>query len=182
MTDTAPRKARLQAIRDRWFSEPLKAKLMPLTDSDRTLPATCDEFVRSSRLLAAFSTLHHAPDAAGMSREDALEHDRELNSERYGIENPPALLQDLSRQFDRAPTGQIDPDVLKKAFVLLETLRHNSAELAVQTVGKDEASQAVHAAHQADADALTQASGMVQELAGEVGIALPLNRSSRRDR
>jgi hypothetical protein len=62
----------------------------------------------------------------------------------------------------------------------VDTLRQTSAELVAQTTGTDETSQAVHAAHQADPQALTQAQGLVQELTGEVSVSLPLNCGRRR--
>jgi hypothetical protein len=182
LDSTTSKKARLEAIRDKWFREPLQAKFPPLTDSDAHAPNTYDEFVRSNRLMAAFSTLQLAPNAAGMSKEEALQHDRELNTERYGIDDPVALLQRLSRQFDQAPCGKIDPKSLKQAFALLDSLRRNSAELAAQLPGDDETSGALRAAHRADAHAITQAQALVQQLAAEVGVALPLNRRGGRNR
>lgn len=177
-----PKKVRLEAIRDKWFSEPLQAKFPPLTDSDSSAPTTCHDFVCSNRLMAAFSTLHLTADATGMPKQKALEHDRKLNVERYGVDDPPALLQSLSRQFDQAPSGKIDRNVLKSGLVLLDSLRGNSAALAAQLPGDDEIAGAVRAAHLADAQALTEAQTLVHQLAAEMGVALRANRRSRRNR
>src|SRR5436309_12035764 len=100
MVNSAPRSARLQAIRDRWFTEPLKVQFPPLGgDAGHLPPASCDAYVQSPRLAAAFSTLHDAHAAAGMTHDQALAHDRELNTRRFGVEDPRALMQELSRQF-----------------------------------------------------------------------------------
>jgi hypothetical protein len=191
MTNPAPRTARLQEIRDRWFSEPLTAQFPPLGGETAQPPSTCDEFVRSDRLAAAFSSLHEAPEAAGMTAEQALAHDRQLNTERFGVDDPRMLLQELGRQFDRALTGQVDPDVLKKAFVVLDTLRADSLELAAaasppaaaeagQTNGANAAPSILQASYSADAVALGQAQSRVAELATELGISLPLSQGVQR--
>ena len=137
MDSTTPRKERLQAIRDRWFTEPLPAEFPPLPGASSAVPTTCQELVTGTRLLPAFSTLHHDPGAAGMDVDDAVATDREQNLDHYGVEDPPAILRDLNRQFDQAPAEQISPDVLKRAAVVLDTLRHDSEEMAASaTAGR----------------------------------------------
>lgn len=177
MDNTAPRMARLQAIRDRWFTEPL-ATTFPSLGAEALLPdpTTCDELVRSARLSSAFSSLHDAPDAAGMTADAALAHDRATNAQRFGVEDPKTVMQELSRQFDRAPSGQVDPEVLKKSFVVLDVIREGSSELAEQ------APAPVQAAHRADAEAVAQAQQHVAALASELGISLPVNRGVRRNK
>lgn len=180
MDSTTPRKARLQAIRDRWFTEPLPPEFPPLPGASSPPPTTCHELVTGTRLLPAFSTLHHDPGAAGIAMDEAVAADREQNLDHYGVEDPPALLRDLSRQFDQAPAGQISPDVIKRAAVVLDTLRHDSEEMAASAVGTDEASRVLQASHQADAQAVAHAQDLVSELAREVGVSLPLRRGNRR--
>lgn len=174
MDSTAPRTARLQAIRDRWFGEPLGIDFPPLTESD-IAPTTADQFVRSNRMSAAFSSLHEAPETAGMTREQALAHDRQLNSERFGVESPKDVMAQLSLQFDRAPSGQVDPEPIKKGFVVLNTVRADSVELAAE-----ESLTAAQASHLADAQAITRAQSMVSELAAELGISLPVGQGAGR--
>ena len=91
---------------------------------------------------------------------------------------------ELSRQFERAPGGQVDPDTLKKGYVLLDDLRATSLELAEHygTPTDDPVRGVMRASHLADAGAIGQAQGMVRELAGELGISLPVNRGATRDR
>ena len=103
--------ARLQAIRDRWFSELLKARFPRLTDnpSSHQPPATCHELISGTRVTSAFSSLHENPDLAGMSHDEALAHDRRREPPCFGTEDPANLLQELSRHFDRAAGGQVDP-------------------------------------------------------------------------
>ncbi len=187
---STPRVARLQAIRDRWFSESLRARFPALTDDPSThqLPTTCHEFVTGTRVNSAFSSLHENPEMTGMSHDEALAHDRSTNFQRFGAEDPASLLQELSRQLDRAPGGQVDPESLKKGYTLLDELRSSSLELVDQfrsdpTAGvaaDDPMKRMMRESYLADADALAQAQGIIHELAGELGISLPLNRGFQR--
>ncbi len=190
MDQSTPRDSRLQVIRDRWFSEPLKAKFPALTDDPSThqRPTTCHELITGSRVTSAFSSLHKDPDVAGMTYDDALAHDRDANLQRFRVEDSAALLESLSRQFDRAPGGQLDAQTLKRGYVLLNELRTSSLEL-VDQFRTDLASDAtadtpmkrlMRESYLADAEALGQAQGMVHELAGELGISLPVNRGTWR--
>ena len=190
MDQSTPRTARLQAIRDKWFSEPLNAQFPALTDDTTTLqpPANCQELVASTRVTSAFSSLHHDPDMAGMSRDEALAHDRGANLQRFRVEDPAALLAELTRQFDRAPSGQVEPEVLKASYVLLDEMRTSSLELVNQFGGDapaggkadDAMKRLMRESYLADADAIGQAQRTVHELAGELGISLPMNRDSWR--
>jgi len=190
MDQSTPRAARLQAIRDRWFLEPIKAQFPPLTDDPRThhSPLTCHELLSGTRVTSAFSNLHEAPDVAGMSYSEALAHDRSTNFQRFGVEDPAALLQELSRQFDRVPGGQVEPETLKKGYVLLHELRSSSLELVNQfrsespaaATADDPMKRLMRESYLADAQALGQVQSMVHELAGELGISLPLNRGTQR--
>lgn len=179
MGGTAPKAARLQAIRDNWFLERLQVPVPKLT-ADIATPATCDEFVRSPHLQAGFSSLHLAPESAGLSAEEALAQDEELNTDRFGVPDPARSLHELSDQFRRMPDGQVEPDVLKKGAVVLDALKDTSLELASAAVGDDAAAKVVQAAHHADAAACAQAQGLLRELARELGVSLPLNRGKRR--
>ena len=186
MDQSAPRAARLQAIRDRWFSELLKARFPRLIDdpSSHQPPTTCHDLVTGSRITSAFSDLRENPDVAGMSHDEALAHDRSANFQRFGTEDPVSLLQELSHQFDHAPGGRVDPDSLKNGYTLLDELRSSSFELVDQfrsalTLGvtaDDSMKRLMRESYLADADALAQAQGLVHELAGELGISLPLSR------
>ena len=180
MADPAPRAARLQAIKNRWFSDPLSTDLPPLSDETiQVQPKNCDEFVRSTRLAAAFSALHEAPEAVGMTPEQALVHDRQVNAQRFGVEDPRSLLEELSRQFDSAPTGRVNPEILKKGYVLLDKVRASSLHLAAQCTDQSEATGFLHASYLADAQALSQAQGLIVQLTSELGISLPLRRGGR---
>jgi hypothetical protein len=192
MDSTAPRTARLQAIRDRWFTEPLKTQFPPLADEALgPPPATCNELVQHVRLTSAFSSLAESHDTAGVSRDEAVAHDRAVNFQHFGVEEPKAVMQELSRQFDRGPAGQVDPETIKKGFVVLDTIRADSAELAAPTPPAGQASgdqgsavkpeaALVRTAHLADAEAAAQAQGLVAELAAELGISLPVSQGVKR--
>jgi hypothetical protein len=137
---------------------------------------------------SAFSNLQANPDLAGMSADEALADDRSTNYQRFGTEDPAALLQELSRQFDRAPGGQVDPESLRKAYTLLDELRSSSVELIDQfravpdseSTADEPMKRLMRESHLADAEALAQVQGMVHELAGELGISLPLKRGIQR--
>ncbi len=128
------------------------------------------------------------PDVAGMSHDEALAHDRSAILQRFGTEDPVSLLQELSHQLDRAPGGQVDPASLKNGYTLLDELRSSSLELvdqfrSVPTAGAtadDPMKRLMRESYLADADALAQALGMVHELAGELGISLPLGPGVQR--
>jgi hypothetical protein len=176
MDNTVPRAARLQAISERWFKESLGIDFPVLTEAD-SAPKTRAEFVNSDRISAAFSTLHDNPELAGMAPAAALAQDRELNAERFGVEDPRAALAELSRQFVLAPTGQVSPDAVKKSYMILEVLRNDSTALAAEA-GQGEESAKVRAAHMADAEAARMSQALVAELASELGISLPVNRGN----
>jgi hypothetical protein len=99
-------------------------------------------------------------------------------------------MQELSRQFDRALAGQVDPETIKKGFVVLDTIRAASAMLAaLPPAGQAPGDQGsavkpeealVRAAHLADAEAAAQAQGLVGELAAELGISLPVSQGVKR--
>jgi hypothetical protein len=183
---------RLQAIRDRWFSEPLKAHFPPLIDDpfSHALPANCHELISGTRLSSAFSSLHESPAVTGKNCTDALAHDRDMNYRRFRVEYPAALMLELSHQFDCAPGGQVDLETLKKGYVLLDDLRCSSLELVdefridppAEAMANDRMKRLMRESYLADAAALGQAQGMVHELAGELGISLPLSRGTQRRR
>ncbi len=139
-------------------------------------------------MTSAFSGLRENPDLAGMSHDEAVAHDRSANFQRFGTEDPVSLLQELSHQLNRAPGGPVDPDSLKNGYALLDELRCSSLELVDQfrsepTAGAtadDPMKRLMRESYLADADALAQALGMVRELAGELGISLPLGRGVQR--
>ena len=105
MDSTAPKAVRVQAIRDRWFTESLGINFPQLAEGDMPA-ATCDQFIRSNRMNAAFSLLHEAPETAGMSADQALAHDRALNLEHFGVENPKDMMVQLERP-DRPRTCRV---------------------------------------------------------------------------
>jgi hypothetical protein len=176
MDNPAPRAARLQAIRGKWFVQPMQVQFPPLTS--RPEPTTCDEFVRSYRVASAFSSLHETPEEAGLSEGAAEAEDRRINAERFGVEDPKILMQELSQQFDRAPTGQVDPEALKKGFVVLDSVKEGAMESAAHE-GTTQPGSVVDQSQRADVQALDQALAVVQELANELGISLPLSRRSK---
>ena len=192
MDSAAPRTARLQVIRDRWFTEPLKTQFPPLADEALgPPPATCSELVQHVRLTSAFSSLAASHETAGLSSDEAVAHDRTINAQHFGVEDPKVVMQELSRQFDRALTGQVDPDTIKKGFVVLDTIRADSAELGATpppvrhapgdqggAVKPEEA--LARTAHLADAEAAAQAQALVGELAAELGISLPVSQGVKR--
>ncbi len=188
MDQSTPRTARLQAIRDKWVSDPLKAQFPVLADDPSTHqpPTNCRDLVLGSRVSSAFSMLQKNPDVAGMSLDEAIAHDRSVNLQRFSIEDPASLLRDLSHQFDLAPNGQVQPERLKKGYVLLDELRASSLELVDQfrdqstAKADDPMKRLMRESYLADAEALGQAQGMVHALAGELGISLPMNRSGWR--
>jgi hypothetical protein len=168
MDGTTTKAARLQALRDRWMTEPLGVDFPEL--DGLPAPSTCNELVRSERITSAFSSLADAPEVAGLTPDAALQADRSANTTRYGIEDPKALLADLSTQFDAAPAAPVDPEVIKKAFVLLQELRTDSTRLAA-SLDPD-----TTATHLAEASAIGKAQQVVSDLAAELGISLPINR------
>ena len=173
MSSISPRAARLQALRDRWFTEALGIQF---PDIGLPAPTTCDELVRGERIASAFSVLADAPEAAGMTQDAALAADRDANSSRFGIEDPRALLAELSRQIDKAPSELVDPETFKNASVLLRELKADSEALA----GSPDPDVAAN--HLAEATAIGKAATVVGDLASELGISLPVNREARRKR
>lgn len=171
MDQSTPRAARLQALRDRWFQEPLRTSIPAL--ADETPPATCNQYVQSFRMASAFSSLHDAPDVPGMTPEEAAARDRQVNAQQFGVEDPRTLMRQLSHEIDLAPGGQVEPDVLKNSAIVIDAVRKTNEELAA-------VESPLQAAHQADADAITQAQGIVTALASELGISLPLTIGRRR--
>ena len=69
----------------------------------------------------------------------------------------------------------VDPEPIKKGFVVLNAVRQDSVELAAE-----ETDSAAKASHLADAKALKQAQGLVTELAAELGISLPVGQGAGR--
>ena len=141
-------------------------------------------------MASAFSTLQDAPEAAGVTREEAQASDHELNTAQFGVPDPQAVLQELSSQFDRAPAAQVDPDVLKRGYVVLDAAREGSQELATHYADSiaaaaagqpaDSTAGVLQASHLADAAALRRAQELVADLAAELGISLPVGRGNHR--
>lgn len=170
MDSTSPRAARLQQLHHRWFSEPLGYNF---PDIGLPTPTTCDDLVRGPMVASSFSALADAPEAVGMTPQAAAEVDRQANAARYGVEDPRALMTELSAELANLPAGLAKPEVIKKAFVVLDEVHADSAALAAAETGD------LQQVHQAEAAALAKAKAVVSDAAAELGISLPLNRGVR---
>lgn len=173
MDSTSPRTARLQALHERWFTDPLGIQFPDM--GEFPAPNTCDELVRGPRVASSFSSLADAPDAVGLTLEAAAEADRQANADRYRVEDPKALMAELSGEVAKVPTGFLKPEVLKQAFVVLDEIRADSLELAAAADGD------VQANHLAEAAALAKAQKALGDIAAELGISIPITRGVNPD-
>lgn len=146
------RVARLQAIKDRWFHEPLTT-LFPSLGVEMANPATCAEFVVCPRITFAED---HA------------------DAEHFGVQNPKHVMSLLSKQFQTVPDGTVDPKIVKDAATVLNVFKSDSEALAAcfapDSLHRDEM---LGDSYAADAKAATQCQLILAALANELGIALP---------
>lgn len=173
MDTPTTRSSRLQALRDRWFTEKVSAQLNPLLDEPTfAQPANCNELMIHPRLTAAFSSLGDDPAVVGITQDQADERDRVDNAARFGVENPAAVLASLGGQFDLAAGGSVDdPNHFKKAYVVLDRLKSINQALA----SADES-------HANDARAIEQAQQVIRDLTSELGISLPITQGRQPSR
>lgn len=138
------RTQRLQALNDRWHNE-LLAVQFPSLGVELAHPTTCAEFVVSSRVMTA---------------------EPGVNIDHFGVTDPKAALAAVSAQFG----GQVDPKALKDAAHILAVLKEDSDKLAEHFASK--ADETLRGSYEADAKAATKCSGLIAELASELGISL----------
>jgi hypothetical protein len=145
------RNAKLRAISERWFNEPLAVQF-PSLGVDMNNPSTCAEFAASPRIIGA---------------EEAT------NLEHFGAGDPKAVLIALSAQFEAAIGGRVDPKILKDAAAVLDVFKADSEKLASHfapnTAQRDDT---LHDSYLADAKAAEQCQTILTELATELGNSL----------
>lgn len=152
------RKAKLRTLSYRWFNEPLVVQFPPL-GVDMENPSTCAEFVASPRIIMA---------------EDAA------NLEHFGTADPKAVLTALDTQFESAISGQVAPQILIEAAIVLSIFKADSENLASHfapvTAQRDDT---IHASYLADAKAAEQCQAIIIDLAQELGISLSTKDDDR---
>ncbi len=146
------REARLQAIKDRWFHEPLGTRF-PFLGVDMADPTSCAEFVVSPRMTFA---------------ED------QADVEHFGVQNPKRVMSLLSKQFQTVPDGVVDPKIVKDAAMVLSVFKSDSDALAARFApDSPHWDEMLGDSYSADAKAVTQCQAILAALANELGIALP---------
>lgn len=146
------RTQRLQALKDRWHNESLAVQF-PSLGVELANPTTCAEFVVSPRVMTA------EPD---------------VNIAHFCVTDPKAVLAVVSVQFG----GQVDPKALKDAAQILAVFKEDSDKLAEHFDAK--ADETLRASYEADAKAATKCSGLIAELASELGISLTTKENRQR--
>jgi hypothetical protein len=141
---------RLQALKDRWHTESL-AVHFPSLGIELANPTTCAEFIASPRIMAA---------------------EPEVNAEDFRVADPKAVLAAL--QFG----CQVDPKALKDAAHILAVFKEDSDKLAEHFASK--ADETLRESYEADAKAATKCSGLIAELASELGISLTTTENRQR--
>jgi hypothetical protein len=153
------RRERVQAIKNRWFQEPLSVSF-PFLGIATDDPATCADFVVSSRISFTGDT---------------------TDKEHFGVEDARDTLVALSIQFQTASNDQVNPKVLKDAAAVLSVFKSDSDALAARFASDSgHRDDMLHASYAADAKAATQCLTVITALANELGIALPIKGQDRR--
>jgi hypothetical protein len=174
MNQTNPRSARLQQLYDRWLKEPLGVTFPALGVETASEPENCDQFSKSWRLTSAFAILN--PDDPDTT------DDRAVNKNHFGVEDPAAVMAELTAQFEIAATnGHVKPQVLKDAAVILGVYCDDRKELAKHhSPGQSSSDELQYASNVAEGQAAAKAQALVAELSTEVGVPLPIGKGRRR--
>lgn len=157
---------RLRDLCDRWFDEPLGLTFPSLgVDLGEPAPTTYEQFLRSWHMQSSFATVDPA----------ASDEGARANLEHFGVENPAAVIVAVGTQFKSAAEGgQIDSNVLKDAFVILDVYCADRATLVQQYAPEHSSADPLqHDINVADGQAARRAQDLIGQLAKEFGIALP---------
>lgn len=152
----------LHELQHRWFNECLD---ISFPDIGLSAPVTCSDLMTSEQINASFSSFAETPEIIGTLKK-AHEVDRQINSNRYYVENPKLLLEELNIEMSKIATGPIKSEVLSQAFDVLFKIRKDNLKLV--SVTHDE----LQATHQSEADAIDKALKILNDTAVELGISI----------